>query len=214
MSRREILAHISCSAFKCQLGFHLLPDNCAYCVPVFPLYHTEVLVIPPFITQSYILEQRRLQSEAMWQYMYCAPNRSPSRKTLVLFRFPKFFSFFLIHFTFFQKREEKKERVEQMASKWLKPPTMAPTTSSLSFSLHSPSFADYFFFSFSVPPPLPSTGFSHRCLFNAILAHNLCQRGSGSLEAPWSEHKVSQEEKERRGGGEEEEKKGRGERWG
>lgn len=54
------------------------------------------------------------------------------------------------------------------------------------------------FFSFSfLPPPLPSTGFSHRCLFNAILAPSLCQRGSGSLEAPWSEHKVSQEEKGR-----------------
>lgn len=58
-----------------------------------------------------------------------------------------------------------------------------------------------FFSFFFLPPPLPSTGFSHRCLFNAIPAHNLCQRGSGSLEAPWSEHKVSQEEKERREAG-------------
>lgn len=95
----------------------------------------------------------------------------------------------------------EKVRVEQMASKWLNPPTMAHTTSSLSFSSHSPSIADCFFFFFSLsPPPLPSTGFSHRCLFNAIPAPSLCQRGSGSLEAPWSEHKVSQEEKGKREG--------------
>lgn len=67
----------------------------------------------------------------------------------------------------------------------------------------------FFFFSFS----LPSSGFSHRCLFNAILAHSLCQRGSGSLEAPWSDTKSAKRRK--RGGREDkEEKKGGGERRG
>lgn len=95
-----------------------------------------------------------------------------------------------------------------MASKWLKPPTMVPTSSPiLLLALSLICWLLFFFFS------LPSSGFSHRCLFNAILAHSLCQRGSGSLEAPWSDTKSAKRRK--RGGREDkEEKKGGGERRG
>lgn len=67
-----------------------------------------------------------------------------------------------------------------------------------------PHLLTTFFFS------LPSSGFSHRCLFNAILAHSLCQRGSGSLEAPWSDTKSAKRRK-REGREDKEEKKGGGE---
>lgn len=178
--------------FKCQLGV-------ASRVPAFPTlsskaarrsacHHSEphIWTTPASIWSSVAI------------YTLCTESLTQNTCAQIPFVSPSYLSIFPLPKV---EGEKKRERVEQMASKWLKPPTMAPTTSSLSFSSHSPSFADYFFFLFFLPPPLPSTRFSHRCLFNAIPAHNLCQRGSGSLEAPWSEHKVSQEEKERREAG-------------
>lgn len=49
------------------------------------------------------------------------------------------------------------------------------------------------------PPPLrshvPIVWIHHRSLFNAILARCSCQRGSGSLEAPWSDTKSAKRRK-------------------
>lgn len=85
-----------------------------------------------------------------------------------------------------------KNGVEQMASEWLKPPTMVPTTS-LSFYPTLPPH-----FSLLNPPHrshVPIVWIHHRSLFNAILARCSCQRGSGSLEAPWSDTKSAKRRK-------------------
>lgn len=108
-------------------------------------------------------------------------------------RFPKLF----IHFSPSKSggRKKKRERVEQMASKWLKPPTMAPTTSSLSFSSHSPSFADYFFFSFFFCL-LPS----HR-LDSAIAASSMPSRltiCAKEAQAHWKPHGANTKSAKRR----------------
>lgn len=70
------------------------------------------------------------------------------------------------------------------------------------FLPHSPSFADYF--SLFTPPFLrsrpttPIVCMHHPSLFNAIQAHRSCQRGSGSLGAPWCYTKSAKRRK--RGG--------------
>lgn len=131
-------------------------------------------------------------------------------------RFPKLFIHFSPSKSGGRKKKEKEwnrwHQNDWNHLQWLPQLPLSPSHRT------PPHLLTTFFFSFFLPPPLPSTGFSHRCLFNAIPAHNLCQRGSGSLEAPWSEHKVSQEEKREEGGGERredrKEKKGGGERRG
>lgn len=99
------------------------------------------------------------------------------------------------------KSGEKKERVEQMASKWLKPPTMVPTSSPI--LLLALSLICWLLFFFSpivwIQPSLPLQ----------------CHPGSQFVPkrlrltgSPMERHKVSQEEKERREGGQ-----GGEERW-
>lgn len=90
-----------------------------------------------------------------------------------------------------------------MASEWLKPPTMVPTT----FLSFYPTVPPLLTASLPPPPPplfprsCPTTpiAWMHRpSLFNAIQAHRSCQSGSGSLEAPWRYTKSAKRRK--RGG--------------
>lgn len=93
---------------------------------------------------------------------------------------------------------------EQMASEWLKPPTMVPTTS-LSLSLSLPHSSTAFSLSTCpLPRSRPATPKPFQCQ-----SHSSCQRGSGSVEAP--RHHTKSAKRRKRGGRTGEKKKRGGE---
>lgn len=179
-----------------------MPDYWASRVPAFPTWSSKAARHSTFHHPGpHIWTTPASIWSSVAIYTLCTESLTQNTCAHIPFVSPSYLSIFPLPKV--EGEKKKRERVEQMASKWLKPPTMAPTTSSsLSFSSHSPSFADYFFFFFFFCL-LPS----HR-LDSAIAASSMPSRltiCAKEAQAHWKPHGANTKSAKRRK---------RGGRWG